>query len=76
MISPEKKKKIEEIKHLKDNNYQKKYQTYMTFYKDFIRPKSQKNPIKLTLHKNPKNNDNFFYFRLRNKNALIYKNDN
>ena len=76
MISAEKKKKIEQIKHLKESNYQKNYQTWMTFYKDFGRPKSQKNPIKLALHKNPRNNDNFFYFRLRNKNSLIYKNDN
>ena len=76
MISAKSRKKIEEIKQLKENNFQKKYQTYMTFYKEFGRPKSKKNPIKLTLHKNPKNNDNFFYFRLRNKNSLIYKNDN
>lgn len=76
MISIQKKKKIEEIKQLKEINYQKNYQTYVTFYKEFARPKSQKNPIKLSLHKNIKNNDNFFYFRLRNKNSLIYKNDN
>ena len=76
MISTQKKKKIEEIKQLKEINYQKNYQTYVTFYKEFARPKSQKNPIKLSLHKNIKSNDNFFYFRLRNKNSLIYKNDN
>ena len=76
MISAKNRKKIKEIKQLKENNYQKNYQTYMTFYKEFGRPKSNKNPIKLALHKNPRNNDNFFYFRLRNKNSLIYKNDN
>ena len=76
MISTQKKKKIEEIRKLKEINYQKNYQIWVTFYKDLARPKSQKNPIKLSLHKNPKRNDNFFYFRLRNKNSLIYKNDN
>ena len=75
MISAQKRKKIEEIKHLKENNWQKNYLTWMTYYKEFKRPKSQKNPIKLTLYKNPKNNDNFFYFRLRNKNSQIYKGD-
>ena len=76
MISEQKKKKIEEIKHLKENNWQKNYLTWMAYYKEYKRPKSQKNPIKLTLHKNTKNNDNFFYFRLRNKNSQIYKDDN
>ena len=76
MISTQKKKKIEEIRKLKEINYQKNYQIWVTFYKDLARPKSQKNQIKLSLHKNPKRNDNFFYFRLRNKNSLIYKNDN
>ena len=76
MISAKIRKKIQEIKRLKANNFQKNYQTYVTFYKEFGRPKSQKNPFKLTLYKNPKNSDNIFYFRLRNKNSLIYKNDN
>jgi hypothetical protein len=75
MISEQNKKKILEIKHLKENNWQKNYLTWMTYYKEFRRPKSQKNPIKITLYKNSKNNDNFFYFRLRNKNSQIYKDD-
>ena len=42
MISTQKKKKIEEIKQLKEINFQKNYQTYVTFYKEFARPNSQK----------------------------------
>ena len=75
MISKEKRKKIEEIKHLQENNYQKNYVTWMTYYKEFHRPKSQKNPIKLCLNRNPKSNDNFFYFRLKSKISQIYKDD-
>ena len=75
MISEQNKKKILEIRHLKENNWQKNYLTWMTYYKEFRRPKSQKNPIKLTLYKNSNNNDNYFYFRLRNKNSQIYKDD-
>ena len=51
MITEQKKKKIEEIRLLKENNWQKNYLTWMTFYKEFKRPKSQKNPIKTNLHK-------------------------
>ena len=75
MISEKNKKKIKEIKLLKENNWQKKYQTFTTYFKEFRRPYSNQNPIKKKISYNPKN-DNFFYFRLRNKNSFIHKNDN
>ena len=75
MISDKNKRKIKEIKLLKENNWQKKYQTFTTYFKEFRRPYSNKNPIKKKISYNPKN-DNFFYFRLRNKNSFIHKNDN
>jgi hypothetical protein len=75
MISDKNKRKIKEIKLLKENNWQKKYQTFTTYFKEFRRPYSNQNPIKKKISYNPKN-DNFFYFRLRNKNSFIHKNDN
>ena len=75
MISEKSKKKIKEIKALKENNWQKNYQTFTMYYKEFKRPNSHQNPFKRKLSSNPKN-DNFFYFRLRNKNSFIHKNDN
>ena len=75
MISEKEKKKIKEIKELKENNWQKNYQTFTMYYKEFKRPNSQHNPMKRKIPSNPKN-DNFFYFRLRNKNSFIHKNDN
>ena len=75
MISDKNKRKIKEIKLLKENNWQKKYQTFTTYFKEFRRPYSNQNPNKKKISYNPKN-DNFFYFRLRNKNSFIHKNDN
>ena len=75
MISEKNKKKIKEIKQLKENNWQKNYQTWAMYYKEFRRPNSHQNPMKRTISSNPRNDD-FFYFRLRNKNSFIYKNDN
>ena len=75
MISEKNKKKIKEIKLLKENNWQKKYQTFTMYFKEFKRPNSNQNPIKKKISYNPKNDD-FFYFRLRNKNSFIHKNDN
>ena len=75
MITEQNKKKIKEIKKLKEYNKQNKYLSWLTFYKDFKRPKSLKNQIKINLTKNSKLKDNFFYFRLRSKNSQIYKND-
>ena len=75
MISDKNKRKIKEIKLLKENNWQKKYQTFTTYFKEFRRPYSNQNQIKKKISYNPKN-DNFFYFRLRNKNSFIHKNDN
>ena len=72
MISDKNKRKIKEIKLLKENNWQKKYQTFTTYFKEFRRPYSNQNPIKKKISYNPKN-DNFFYFRLRNKNSFIHK---
>ena len=74
MISEKSKKKIKEIKKLKESNWQKNYQTFSMYYKEFKRPISHKNPFNRKLTSNPKN-DNFFYFRLRNKNSFIHKND-
>ena len=74
MISEKSKKKINEIKRLKDNNWQKKYQTFSMYYKEFKRPISHQNPFKRKIPSSPKN-DNYFYFRLRNKNSFIHKND-
>ena len=75
MISENNKKKIKEIKLLKENNWQKNYQKFLMYYKEFKRPNSHLNPFKRKFVSNPKS-DNFFYFRLRNKNSFIYKNDN
>ena len=75
MISEKNKKKIKEIKQLKENNWQKNYQTWAMYYKEFRRPNSHQNPMKRTISSNPRNDD-FFCFRLRNKNSFIYKNDN
>ena len=75
MISEKSKKKIKEIKQLKENNWQKNYQTWAMYYKEFKRPNSHQNPMKRKISSNPKN-DNYFYFRLRNKNSFIHKNDN
>ena len=75
MISENNKKKIKEIKLLKENNWQKNYQKFLMYYKEFKRPNSHLNPFKRKFASNPKS-DNFFYFRLRNKNSFIYKNDN
>ena len=75
MISENNKKKIKEIKLLKENNWQKNYHKFLMYYKEFKRPNSHLNPVKTKILSNPKN-DNFFYFRLRNKNSFIYKNDN
>ena len=74
MISEKSKKKIKEIKKLKESNWQKNYQTFSMYYKEFKRPISHQNPFNRKLTSNPKN-DNFFYFRLRNKNSFIHKND-
>lgn len=74
MISEKDKKRIKEIRQIKENNWQKKYQTWLTYYKDFKRPKSQNNPLNHQIQRASKNN-NFFYFRLRNKNSFIHKND-
>ena len=74
MISEKSKKKIKEIKQLKDNNWQKKYQTFSMYYKEFKRPISHQNPFNRKIQSSPKK-DNFFYFRLRNKNSFIHKND-
>ena len=74
MISEKSKKKIKEIKKLKESNWQKNYQTFSMYYKEFKRPISHQNPFNRKLTTNPKN-DNFFYFRLRNKNSFIHKND-
>ena len=74
MISDKSKKKIKEIKKLKESNWQKNYQTFSMYYKEFKRPISHQNPFNRKLTSNPKN-DNFFYFRLRNKNSFIHKND-
>ena len=75
MISEKNKKKIKEIKELKENNWQKNYQTFTMYYKEFRRPNSHQNPFKRKVSSNPKK-DSFFYFRLRNKNSFIHKNDN
>ena len=74
MISEKSKKKIKEIKQLQDNNWQKKYQTFSMYYKEFKRPISHQNPFNRKIQSSPKK-DNFFYFRLRNKNSFIHKND-
>ena len=76
MISEKSKKKIKEIKQLKENNWQKNYQTFTMYYKQFKRPNSHQNPLMKTNYPSSPKNDNFFYFRLRNKNSFIYKNDN
>jgi len=75
MITEENKQKIKEIKQLKENNKQNKYLSWLTFYRDFKKPKSLKNQIKINLTKNSKIKDQFFYFRLKSKNSQIYKND-
>ena len=48
MISEKSKKKIKEIKQLKENNWQKNYQTFTMYYKQFKRPNSHQNPLMKT----------------------------
>ena len=45
MISEKSKKKIKEIKQLKENNWQKNYQTFTMYYKQFKCPNSHENKL-------------------------------
>ena len=72
MISEKSKKKIKEIKQLKDNNWQKKYQTFSMYYKEFKRPISHQNPFNRKIQSSPKK-DNFFIFVFGTKILLFIK---
>ena len=77
MISEEKRKKMNEIRKLKENNFQNKYLTWRAFHKEFSKNQSRNNQkpqsLKLYLKKTPTKIDHIFFSRLRNKNTLIYK---
>ena len=77
MISEERQKKINEIRKLKENNFQNKYLTWRAFHKEFSKHHSRNKPkpqsLKLYLKKTPTQTDHIFFSRLRNKNTLIHK---